>query len=66
MLPAPQFRDDQVTIAKLISLSQNLDLPLNWQEPGTRAGRAPCNYTVHTMNAFGQVRAGYNRITSST
>lgn len=66
MLPAAQFRDDQVTIAKLISLSQNLDLPLNWQEPGTRAGRAPWNYTVHTMNAFGQVRAGYNRITGRT
>jgi hypothetical protein len=61
-LPAPQFRDDKVTFAKLISLSENLDLPMSWLDPGTRGG-GPFGYAVYTMNSFGRTRAGYNRAT---
>jgi uncharacterized protein YegL len=61
MVPAPQFVDDQVTFAKLISLSENLDRPVNWDDSAIGSGGAARGYTMHTMNVFGQVRGGYNR-----
>ena len=61
LVPAPQFRDDQITVAKLISLSENLDRPMTWTDSGARSGGATWNYTVHAMSMFGRARAGYNR-----
>lgn len=58
ILPVQQFLDDQVTVSKLISLSGNLGRPVAWQDSSTGG---PWQYAVHTMNAFGQVRAGYDR-----
>ena len=61
-MPVRQFVDDQVIMAKLISLSENLGRPMAWDDPGPRRGGAPLVYAMHTMNAFGQVRAGYNKV----
>ena len=62
MLPAPQFINDQVTVAKLISLSENLDRPMIWDDSAIRSGTGPVGYTMHAMNMFGRVRGGYNRV----
>ena len=59
ILPVPQFLDDQVTVNKLISLSGNLGRPVAWADSSTGG---PSQYAVFTMNAFGQVRAGYDRV----
>ena len=61
-MPVSQFRDDRVTLIKLISLSGNLGRPAAWHDPG-RPADAAWNFAVHTMNAFGRVRAGYTRTT---
>jgi Mg-chelatase subunit ChlD len=53
--PAPQFRDDQMTIRKLISLTSNLGLVQAWTDGGDAA------YTIFAMNKFGQSRSGLAR-----
>ncbi|MFI0481384.1 hypothetical protein [Actinomadura sp. 9N215] len=65
VMPVPQFRDDRVTLIKLISLSGNLDQPAAWHDP-VRPADSAWTYTMHTMNAFGRVRAGYTRFTTRT
>ena len=62
MMPVPQFRDDQVTVTKLVSLSSNLGRPMAWGESGLRGSGATWDYGVYTLNKFGRVRAGYNRV----
>jgi uncharacterized protein YegL len=53
-VPDQQFRDDQITLMKLISLSGNLGTQLSWTDQHGAAG-----YTLHAMNRFGQVRGGF-------
>jgi Mg-chelatase subunit ChlD len=53
--PAPQFRSDQVTVRKLISLASNLGLVRAWTDTGTAA------FTAHALNSFGQSRSGFVR-----
>lgn len=54
-VPAPQFRDDQTTFRKLISLAGNLGLVQAWTDGGDAA------YTIFAMNRFGQSRSGFVR-----
>ena len=54
-VPAPQFRDDQTTFRKLISLASNLGLVQAWTDGGDAA------YTIFAMNRFGQSRSGFVR-----
>ena len=62
MMPVPQFRDDQVIMTKLASLSGNLGHRMIMRDSGLRGGGSAWDYGVYAMNAFGQVRAGYNRV----
>jgi len=62
LIPTPEFRDDQVTVFKLVSLSENLGRPMAWRDPGLRGGAAAWDYGVYALNKFGQVRAGLNRL----
>lgn len=53
--PLTQFRDDQVTVSKLVSLAENLGQPIRWSEDiGT-----PMGVTMFALNQFGQARSGY-------
>ncbi|WP_086666786.1 VWA domain-containing protein [Lentzea kentuckyensis] len=54
-VPAPQFRDDQTTFRKLISLSSNLGQIQAWTDGGD------VGYTIFAMNRFGQSRSGFIR-----
>lgn len=54
-VPAPQFRDDQMTFRKLISLSSNLGQIQAWTDGGD------AGYTIFAMNRFGQSRSGFVR-----
>ncbi|MGW6932131.1 VWA domain-containing protein [Lentzea sp. NPDC054927] len=54
-VPAPQFRDDQMTFRKLISLTSNLGLVRAWTD------RGDTGYTIFAMNKFGQSRSGFLR-----
>jgi hypothetical protein len=54
--PLAQFRDDQVVIGKLISLTENLGRPQSFSDSGGTVG-----YATYTMNAFGQTRGGFVR-----
>jgi uncharacterized protein YegL/tRNA A-37 threonylcarbamoyl transferase component Bud32 len=60
-VPAPQFADDQVTLAKLISLTGNLSQPRSWDDSMVRGAGVPMQVTMHAMNEFGRVRGGYAR-----
>jgi von Willebrand factor type A domain len=62
MMPVAQFRDDQVTVTKLVSLSGNLGRPVAWGDSAVRGSGTTWDYGVYTLNKFGQVRAGYNRL----
>nr|WP_221376393.1 VWA domain-containing protein [Actinoplanes polyasparticus] len=55
-VPSPQFRDDRVTLVKLVSLAGNLGLRRAWADQPTGGA---FGYAVHTMNQFGRVRGGY-------
>jgi len=55
--PGPQFREDQVTIRKLVSLTGNLGHPVNWREDSS----GPVGGTIFALSTFGQVRDGYLR-----
>ena len=59
-VPAPWFTDDQVVLAKLISLTDNLQRPRAWDD-SLAGGAAPMQFTMHTMNTLGRVRGGYVR-----
>ncbi|SFR30061.1 Secreted protein containing Ig-like domain and vWFA domain [Lentzea waywayandensis] len=52
--PAPQFRDDQVTFRKLMSLTANLGTVRAFSDTGDAVA-------VHVLNAFGQSRSGFAR-----
>jgi Mg-chelatase subunit ChlD len=54
-VPLPQFRDDQTTFRKLISLAGNLGLLRAWTDGGEGA------YTIFAMNSFGRSRSGFVR-----
>jgi uncharacterized protein YegL len=56
LIPAEQFRDDQVTFRKLISLADNLGRRTVW---GEDLGSGPLGYAVYAMNTFGRVRSGF-------
>ena len=62
-VPAPQFRDDQVTFRKLISLTENLGQLVSWNED---MGGGPLGYAMYAMNGFGQVRGGFVKTRSGT
>lgn len=53
--PVNQFRDDQVTVSKLISLAENLGRPISWSEDSS----SPAGMTMLALSQFGQVRGGY-------
>ena len=55
-LPAEQFRDDRVTLAKLASLADNLGTVRTWSDTH---GNGPFGYAVFAMNEFGRVRNGF-------
>ncbi|MET9229265.1 VWA domain-containing protein [Lentzea sp. NPDC003310] len=52
--PAPQFRDDQVTFRKLMSLTANLGTVRAFSDTGEAVA-------VHALNAFGRSRSGFAR-----
>lgn len=60
---APQLRDDQVTLRKLISLTENLGQPCAWSES---ARHDPLACTVYAMSEFGRVRNGFVRARAAT
>ena len=62
VIPDALFRDDGVTIFKLISLSGNLGRPMAWRDSYAGGGGAAWDYGVYAMNKFGQMRAGFNRV----
>ncbi|WP_306192879.1 MULTISPECIES: VWA domain-containing protein [unclassified Streptomyces] len=55
-LPAKEFRDDQVTLRKLMTLADSLDTVVSFSDtsPGSRMATA-----VVAMNDFGKVRSGF-------
>jgi uncharacterized protein YegL len=53
--PVAQFRDDQVTVRKLMSLAANLGQPFRLAEDIA----SPFGTTIFAMSQFGQVRSGY-------
>ncbi|MGW5201465.1 VWA domain-containing protein [Streptomyces spiralis] len=55
-LPAKEFRDDQVTLRKLMTLADSLDTVVSFSDasPGSRMATA-----VVAMNDFGRVRSGF-------
>jgi uncharacterized protein YegL len=55
-VPSPQFRDDRITLGKLLSLAGNLGTRRSWQD---RADGGQFGYVVFAMNQFGRVRGGY-------
>ncbi|WP_043672306.1 VWA domain-containing protein [Streptomyces xylophagus] len=55
-LPAVEFRDDQVTLQKLITLAGTLGTMQSFSD-GSHVPGAPT--AVKAMNAFGQVRSGH-------
>ncbi|MFY1652521.1 VWA domain-containing protein [Solwaraspora sp. WMMB762] len=57
-VPSPQFRDDEITLAKLTSLASNLGTQRTSFEGAAVRGGA-LGYTVYQMNQFGRVRGGY-------
>ena len=59
-VPAPWLTDDQVVLAKLISLTDNLQRPRAWDD-SLAGSAAPMQFTMHTMNTLGRVRGGYVR-----
>ncbi len=59
-VPAPQFADDRVTLAKLIALAGNLNHPLVRTDHAEAGGGVP-DYVMFQMNVFGRVRGGYGR-----
>jgi len=52
-VPAPRFRDDHITLVKLVSLAGNLGMRRSWHD---RTDSGPFSYAVFTMNQFGRVR----------
>ena len=62
VMPVPQFRDDQVTVTKLVSLSSNLGRPMAWGDSSPQGSGATWDYGVYALDKFGRVRAGYNRV----
>ncbi|WFE26338.1 VWA domain-containing protein [Solwaraspora sp. WMMD791] len=57
-VPSPQFRDDEITLAKLTSLAMNLGTQRTSFEGAAVRGGA-FGYAVYQMNQFGRVRGGY-------
>ncbi|MET7424276.1 VWA domain-containing protein [Dactylosporangium sp. NPDC005555] len=55
--PEPQFRDDGVTLTKLVSLTRNLGMIRRWSDDAV-TGRE--GYAIFAMNKFGQSRGGYH------
>ncbi|MFI1166191.1 VWA domain-containing protein [Streptomyces sp. NPDC020801] len=56
-LPAPEFRDDQVTLQKLITLTGTLDTVVSFSD--TPHGPGPVASAVMAMSDFGRVRSGF-------
>jgi len=56
-LSSEQLRDDAITLEKFLSLIQNLGRIRNVSDEPV-----PNTQVFHTLNAFGRVRNGYNRI----
>ncbi|MFF3499379.1 VWA domain-containing protein [Streptomyces sp. NPDC003247] len=54
-LPAPEFRDDKVTLRKFMSLADSLGSTIAFTD-SAMGGTAPA---VQVMNAFGRVRSGH-------
>ncbi|MFC4044409.1 VWA domain-containing protein [Dactylosporangium siamense] len=57
-VPLPQFRDDQVTLTKFLSLAGNLGRVQMTSDSGGQ-------YMIHSMSEFGRVRSGLLRGTST-
>ncbi|MFJ8198330.1 VWA domain-containing protein [Streptomyces sp. NPDC096152] len=55
-LPAREFRDDQVTLQKLITLTSALDTVVSFSDTAHGPGAASA---VMAMNDFGRVRSGF-------
>ncbi|WP_055493810.1 VWA domain-containing protein [Streptomyces sp. TP-A0356] len=55
-LPADEFRDDQVTIRKFMTLAGTLGTTVAFSDVSTGGGFL---HTVKTMNDFGRVRSGF-------
>ncbi|MFJ3336945.1 VWA domain-containing protein [Streptomyces sp. NPDC086766] len=55
-LPAREFRDDQVTLQKLITLTSVLDTVVSFSDTAHGSGAASA---VMAMNDFGRVRSGF-------
>jgi Mg-chelatase subunit ChlD len=62
-VPVTQFRDDQVTLRKLISLTDNLGRAISWAED---TGQGRVGYAMYAMNGLGQVRSGFVRARPGT
>ncbi|WP_425247100.1 VWA domain-containing protein [Streptomyces sp. NEAU-NA10] len=55
-LPAPEFRDDKVTLRKFLSLADSLGTAVSFSDSPT----AGAGHTVQLMNTFGRVRSGFS------
>jgi Mg-chelatase subunit ChlD len=62
IMPVSQFRDDQVTVTKLVSLSGNLGRPMALRDSSLRGSGTTWDYGVYALNKFGRVRDGYKRL----
>jgi uncharacterized protein YegL len=62
IMPVSQFRDDQVTVTKLLSLSGNLGRQMTWRDSSLRGSGTTWDYGVYALNKFGRVRDGYKRL----
>jgi uncharacterized protein YegL len=60
-VPAPELADDQVTLMKLISLTDNLDLLRSWDDSSVRGAGIPMQFGTYAMSQFGRLRGGYAR-----
>ncbi|MFI6333877.1 VWA domain-containing protein [Streptomyces sp. NPDC050535] len=55
-LPAKEFKDDQVTLRKFMTLAETLGTMVSFSDASHSPGFAP---GVRTMNAFGRMRSGF-------
>ncbi|MET9851149.1 VWA domain-containing protein [Streptomyces ossamyceticus] len=55
-IPVPVFRDDRVTLTKLITLTGSLGHPISFSDTPHGSGMAP---TLRMLNEFGRVRSGF-------
>ncbi|MFD4501650.1 VWA domain-containing protein [Streptomyces sp. NPDC058457] len=56
-VPAPEFRDDSVTLRKFMSLADSLGTVMSFSDHAHGGGLTPA---VHGMNEFGRMRSGYS------